>query len=262
VGIKHLFTVIFLQIMTLFTIQAFAFEDINYDKYFPAVIQGHHGTSTTCQNSQLTIYNAVIKGTGGKALSFCSINNANQRGNNCDGNVCTIINTTSGEIDGDGIDLSKSENTFLQSSSNTGITWGTCTSNDQLGDVSSQFGSVILDKTDCELTFKAISSGEYRIKQLILNKNSVVNLPAGDYFIESFDVQGGTPIINTAGNVRIFVKNNINLSGGTSFNPNASGRFTLIGYSNISFNTSLNILNGYLYTQVSGFKPNNKSQIT
>ncbi len=236
----------------LFSTSIQAFENVDYGKYFPAVVQGHHGTANGCANpaSNLTIYQGFIDGTNGQNLAYCS---SNKSSNSMSNNVCDdgAGGTRYCDITGQdiaGLDLTAATNLFQTSSGTTGISYGECQPNATLGaDNTTEFGSVILDNNSCNLTFSSTHQ-TYKIKNLILDKSTVLNLPAGDYWVENFTITGGTPVINTAGNVRFFVKNSINMSGALKFNPNRVGELLFLGYSNIALNTSNIVINGYIYS--------------
>ncbi|MGI1987674.1 DUF6701 domain-containing protein [Shewanella glacialipiscicola] len=236
----------------LFSCSIQAFENIDYGKYFPAVVQGHHGTANGCANpaSNLTIYKGFIDGTNGQNLAYCS---SNKSSNSMSNNVCDdgAGGTRYCDITGQdiaGLDLTAATNLFQTSSGTTGISYGECQANAILGaDNTTEFGSVVLDKNSCNLTFSS-SHQTYKIKNLILDASTVLNLSAGDYWVENFTITGGTPVINTAGNVRFFVKNPINISGALKFNPNRAGELLFFGYSNIALNTSNIVINGYIYS--------------
>ncbi|MBR9728775.1 hypothetical protein G3R48_12385 [Shewanella intestini] len=237
-------------IALLTTGSALAFEDIDYDTYFPNVVQGHHSNTASCRNNngtQLVIFNGQINGTNGQSLPFCSSNKTNGMQNNtCDDGAggYTYCEITGSDING--FNLNRNENKFLSSSGTTNIDWGRCTASDNLGPAENEFGTLILDKSGCELTF-ASTRQEYRIKRLILNSNSVVNLPAGDYWVDALEIQGGTPTFNVSGDVRFFVNQSIQVNGSFKVKQNADSRFTMIAYNNINFNNSGVDFNGYLY---------------
>ncbi len=231
--------------------QVSAFESIDYARYFPNVVQGHHGTASSCENinQQLVIYDAQINGTNGVALDYCTSNSSNEIGNQtCDDGASGYKKCEISGTDIDGLDLNAAGNEFLFSSGNTGISWGQCSNNDLLGPGITEFGNVIIDKNNCELTFGAAPSEPYRIKSLIFDKKTTINLPEGDYWVESFTINGGTPVINTTGNVRLFVNNSTSINGALTVNQGTDSTFTLIAYNNINFNSSDSEINGYIYS--------------
>lgn len=229
-----------------------AFESVDYNKYFPAVVQGHHGTASGCASpaSNLTIYRGFIDGTGGQNLAYCSSNKA---GNSMQNNVCDdgaggvrYCDITGSDIAG--LNLNSPANQFQTGNGSVGIGYGQCQPSTTFGaDNTTEFGSIILDKNGCQLAFSANHS-TYKIKNLILDKSTVLNLSAGDYWVENFTVTGGSPNINIAGDVRFFVKNAVNISGALKFNASGAGELLFLGYSNIALNTSNIDINAYIYS--------------
>ncbi|MGE6451314.1 DUF6701 domain-containing protein [Shewanella baltica] len=241
-----------LLFILLFSFSIQAFENVDYGKYFPAVVQGHHGTASGCASpsSNLTIYRGFIDGTGGQNLAYCSSNKA---GNSMQNNVCDdgvggvrYCDITGSDIAG--LNLSSPANQFQTSNGSVEIGYGQCQPSTTFGaDSTTEFGSIILDKNGCQLTFSSNHSN-YKIKNLILDKSTVLNLSAGDYWVENFTVTGGSPNINIAGDVRFFVKNTINISGALKFNASGAGELLFLGYSNIALNTSNIDINAYIYS--------------
>ncbi|WP_299569157.1 DUF6701 domain-containing protein [uncultured Shewanella sp.] len=238
-------------IFTLLSLNVSAFEVIDYARYFPNVVQGHHGTTGSCENvnQQLVIYDAQINGTNGAALDYCSSNSGSIGNQTCDDGLSGYKACEITGADIEGLDFNAAGNEFLISSGNTGISWGNCSNNDLLGPGTTEYGSVIIDKNNCELTFGEAPREPYRIKSLILDKKSTVNLPEGDYWIESFTVNGGDPVINITGNVRFFVSNSIAINGSLTISESADSTFTLVAYNNIDFNSAGSEINGYVYSE-------------
>lgn len=103
------------------------------------------------------------------------------------------------------------------------------------------------------LTFSAhAGSTVYKMRDLTVRSGATVNLPAGDYWIESasFESQATFNIIGS-GTVRLFFKNYTTIQSGVSFNStesNPSKQLLLYGYKGIIIDSNVT-LNAFVYTQ-------------
>ncbi|MGN5002093.1 DUF6701 domain-containing protein [Aeromonas sp. 82P] len=234
----------------LFSGAAGAFQVIDTATYFPAVTQGHRGDTTdSCaalSNPALTMYgSAKVNGTAGAALNYCASTQGSgmplDACDNADGSrrLCTITrNTIRGlSITGGNIFLSSSGSSgnFTQCQAGQQLSVGSATSN--------QFNSIALN-TSCSLSFSSAAT-EYRIKSLALNNGAKVIFSSGDYWIESLTMNQGTEI-QIQGEVRIFVKNNLELNDAI-LNASGEGSLLLFGYGGITLNGGSQI-NGYVYS--------------
>lgn len=229
-----------------------AFEPIDYATLFPAVIQGHHndGATSDCStngaNSKFTInQGSEVNGTGGVKLNYCG---ATINGNNhCDIGNGSRANCVISRKDIDGLELTSNDNQFLTSSDGNGINYDNCSNIGVLGsDGKNNFGSLGFNASHCSLNFSGRNS-VYYIRSLTLN-GTTLNLPAGDYWIESLTLNGDASTVNISGDVRLFVKNGLNINGGMKFNPNGESALTLVSYSSVTFNGGQSVFNGYIYS--------------
>ncbi|PTT23601.1 MSHA biogenesis protein MshQ, partial [Aeromonas sp. HMWF017] len=172
----------------LFSGAAGAFQTINNGTTFPAVVQGHGGTSNGwCgwwgnNYSTLTMNgSAKITGTEGRTLNFCYSNqNAGMPVDSCDNSngsrrLCTITPDT---IQG----LSTSGgNAFLAGNgSSGGVPFCSAGQAISLGSASQyQFSSLSL-YSSCTVTFSSART-EYRIQKIEAGNGAKLILPSGDY---------------------------------------------------------------------------------
>ncbi|KRV63328.1 MSHA biogenesis protein MshQ [Aeromonas veronii] len=229
----------------LFSGAAGAFQQIDSETFFPAVAQGHRGdgggTCSTGSGGRLEQYGtARINGTQGADLNFCSSNSPlPERG--CDtvdsgDRRCTIAGSRELALPITG------ENVFLTSSNAGGNV--TCNSSLLIGsNVQSQFRDLTLNN-GCRLTFSD-SQSEYRLRTLTINNGGKAILPAGDYYINSLNLFGGS-LIEALGQVRIFVNNSTSLENASLLRANG-GSILLFGYNSITMNSSSRV-DGYVYS--------------
>ncbi|MBL0611380.1 MSHA biogenesis protein MshQ [Aeromonas jandaei] len=237
----------------LFSSAAGAFQTINNSTYFPAVVQGHRGnTSSSCTglgNPALTQNNqAKITGTAGAALKFCTSNQgAGMPVDGCDNSdgsrrLCTVSGSTI-------LGLSvTSTNAFLTGNgSNGGISFCTAGQSINLGSASQyQFSNLSLYNS-CTVTFSSARS-DYRIQKLEAGSGAKLVLPSGDYWVEQLILNQGAEI-EIQGDVRIFVNQSAQLNGAV-LNRSSMGSLLLFGYQDITFNSDT-LLNGYVYSDAS-----------
>ncbi|MFM5501163.1 DUF6701 domain-containing protein [Aeromonas veronii] len=242
----------FVVAMWLFSGAAGAFQAINNGATFPAVVQGHGGTSNGwCgwwgnNYSTLTMNgSAKITGTEGRNLNFCYSNqNAGMPVDSCDNSngsrrVCTITPDT---IQG----LSTSGgNAFLAGNgSNGGVSFCSAGQAISLGSASQyQFSSLSL-YSSCTVTFSSART-EYRIQKIEAGSGAKLILPSGDYWIDQLTLNQGAEI-EIQGEVRIFVKQATQLNGAV-LNRSGTGSLLLFGYQDITLNNDT-LLNGYVYS--------------
>ncbi|MFB3947270.1 DUF6701 domain-containing protein [Aeromonas veronii bv. sobria] len=236
----------------LFSGAAGAFQTINNGTTFPAVVQGHGGTSNGwCgwwgdNYSTLTMNgSAKITGTEGRTLNFCYSNqNAGMPVDSCDNSngsrrLCTITPDT---IQG----LSTSGgNAFLAGNgSSGGVPFCSAGQAISLGSASQyQFSSLSL-YSSCTVTFSSART-EYRIQKIEAGSGAKLILPSGDYWIDQLTLNQGAEI-EIQGEVRIFVKQATQLNGAV-LNLSGTGSLLLFGYQDITLNNDT-LLNGYVYS--------------
>ncbi|MFQ2150527.1 DUF6701 domain-containing protein [Aeromonas jandaei] len=238
----------------LFSSAAGAFQTIDTSTYFPAVVQGHGGTSNwLCgwfgNNSTLTMYNNTrITGTGGAALNFCYSNmGSGMPIDSCDNantsrRMCSIaVRTIQGLSTGGG-------NAFLTGNgSSGGISFCTAGQSINLGSASQyQFSNLSLYNS-CTVTFSSARS-DYRIQKLEAGSGAKLVLPSGDYWVDQLILNQGAEI-EIQGDVRIFVNQSAQLNGAV-LNRSSMGSLLLFGYQDITLNSDT-LLNGYVYSDAS-----------
>lgn len=238
----------------LFSSAAGAFQTIDTSTYFPAVVQGHGGTSNwLCgwfgNNSTLTMYNNTrITGTGGAALNFCYSNmGSGMPIDSCDNantsrRMCSIaVRTIQGLSTGGG-------NAFLTGNgSSGGVSFCTAGQSINLGSASQyQFSSLSLYNS-CTVTFSSARS-DYRIQKLEAGSGAKLVLPSGDYWVDQLILNQGAEI-EIQGDVRIFVNQSAQLNGAV-LNRSSMGSLLLFGYQDITLNSDT-LLNGYVYSDAS-----------
>ncbi|MFE8713067.1 DUF6701 domain-containing protein [Aeromonas allosaccharophila] len=248
----------------LFSGAAGAFQTINNGTTFPAVVQGHGGTSNgSCgwwgnNYSTLTMNgSAKITGTEGRTLNFCYSNqNAGMPVDSCDNSngsrrLCTITPDT---IQG----LSTSGgNAFLAGNgSSGGVPFCSAGQAISLGSASQyQFSSLSLYNS-CTVTFSSART-EYRIQKIEAGSGAKLILPSGDYWIDQLTLNQGAEI-EVQGDVRIFVNQAAQLNGAV-LNRSSTGSLLLFGYQDITLNNDT-LLNGYVYSD-QGLVMNNTSVV-
>ncbi|WP_421233415.1 DUF6701 domain-containing protein [Aeromonas jandaei] len=238
----------------IFSSAAGAFQTINTSTYFPAVVQGHGGTSNwLCgwfgNNSTLTMYNNTrITGTGGAALNFCYSNmGSGMPIDSCDNantsrRMCSIaVRTIQGLSTGGG-------NAFLTGNgSSGGVSFCTAGQSINLGSASQyQFSSLSLYNS-CTVTFSSART-DYRIQKLEAGSGAKLVLPSGDYWVDQLILNQGAEI-EIQGDVRIFVNQSAQLNGAV-LNRSSMGSLLLFGYQDITLNSDT-LLNGYVYSDAS-----------
>ncbi|MGN5171046.1 DUF6701 domain-containing protein [Aeromonas sp. 102P] len=229
----------------LFSGSAGAFQQIDSDTFFPAVVQGHRGddgsTCSTGRGGRLEQYgNARINGTQGTDLNFCSSNSPlPERGcDTVDGGDrrCAIGNSRVLALSILG------ENTFSVSSNAGGSL--TCSSSQVIGTgTQNQYRDFTLNN-NCNLTFSE-SKSEYRLRTLTIRDGGKAILNAGDYFINSLNMFSGSTI-EARGQVRIFVNTATSLENANLLRA-GGGAILLFGYNNITMNSSSRV-DGYVYS--------------
>ncbi|MEV3805073.1 MSHA biogenesis protein MshQ [Aeromonas veronii] len=235
----------------LFSGAAGAFQVIDTATYFPAVTQGHGGSSNWwCgwggNNSTLTMNgSAKISGTGGAALNFCNSNQgAGMPTDSCDNSngsrrICSIVNDTIYGLSTSG------GNAFLSGNGgNGGVSFCSAGQAINLGSSSQyQFSSISL-YSSCTVTFSSART-EYRIQKIEAGSGAKLILPSGDYWIDQLTLNQGAEI-EIQGEVRIFVKQATQLNGAV-LNRSGTGSLLLFGYQDITLNNDT-LLNGYVYS--------------
>lgn len=236
----------------LFSGAAGAFQTINNGTTFPAVVQGHGGTSNGwCgwwgnNYSTLTMNGSTkITGTEGRTLNFCYSNqNAGMPVDSCDNSngsrrLCTITPDTIQGLSTTG------GNAFLAGNgSSGGVPFCSAGQAISLGSASQyQFSSLSL-YSSCTVTFSSART-EYRIQKIEAGSGAKLILPSGDYWIDQLTLNQGAEI-EIQGEVRIFVKQATQLNGAV-LNRSGTGSLLLFGYQDITLNNDT-LLNGYVYS--------------
>jgi len=251
-----------LLVLTMLSGMVYGFETVNTYTYFPAVVQGHRGTSnavcTGQDTAKLTQNNqSKITGTGGAALAFCTSNQgAGMPSDGCDNadgsrRLCSV---SGGTILG--LSMTGS-NSFLSSNGSAGGI-GYCNDGQSISLGSStqyQLSSLSLYRA-CTVTFSSARS-EYRIQSLAMGGGARLVLPAGDYWIDSL-ILNKDAVIEAQGEVRLFV-NLVTEFNSATLGSSGSGSLLVVGYNDISLNGSTT-LTGYVYTD-KGLILNNTSAI-
>ena len=229
----------------LFSGAASAFQQIDGDTFFPAVVQGHRGdggsTCLTGSGGRLEQSgNARINGTQGADLRFCSANSPLPE-QGCDtagigGRRCTISNSRVPALSIAG------ENSFLTSQGSTNVT---CSSSQVIGSGAnpSEYRDITVNDR-CNLTFSD-SKSVYLLNKLTAYNGGKVILNAGDYFINSLELFSGS-LIEARGQVRIFVNTATSLENANLLRA-GEGSILLFGYNNITMNSSSRV-DGYVYS--------------
>ncbi|MFQ6371849.1 DUF6701 domain-containing protein [Shewanella sp. YIC-542] len=237
--------------------QVQAFDVIDYDQLFPAVVQGHHGNNNSSCNAQdtssLTVYNSArINGTQGAALDYCTINAWSPTDVCDDGNGgrmrCQIAGQTI-----DGLNLNTNENRFKTSSSWDSVS--SCTALTQNSATQDVFG-VISIYSGCAASFSNAHS-EYFVKSMALGNNATVTMAPGDYWIETLALNQGARLV-FEGDSRLFVMNEAQLTGAT-MDVASGGRLTVVAYGSLSLNSG-SVINGWVYAD-DRVNLNNQGQI-
>lgn len=236
----------------LFSGAAGAFQTINNGTTFPAVVQGHGGTSNGwCgwwgnNYSTLTMNgSAKITGTEGRTLNFCYSNqNAGMPVDSCDNSngsrrLCTITPDTI-----QGLSISGGNAFLAGNGSSGGVPFCSAGQAISLGSASQyQFSSLSL-YSSCTVTFSSART-EYRIQKIEAGSGAKLILPSGDYWIDQLTLNQGAEI-EIQGEVRIFVKQATQLNGAV-LNRSGTGSLLLFGYQDITLNNDT-LLNGYVYS--------------
>lgn len=229
----------------LFSGATSAFQQIDGDTFFPAVVQGHRGdggsTCLTGSGGRLEQSgNARINGTQGADLRFCSANSPLPE-QGCDtagigGRRCTISNSRVPALSIAG------ENSFLTSQGSTNVT---CSSSQVIGSGAnpSEYRDITVNDR-CNLTFSD-SKSVYLLNKLTAYNGGKVILNAGDYFINSLELFSGS-LIEARGQVRIFVNTATSLENANLLRA-GEGSILLFGYNNITMNSSSRV-DGYVYS--------------
>jgi len=231
-------------LLGLFSGMSGAFDAINTSVYFPAVVQGHHGTqSSACSgvpNPQLSeVNNPRINGTGGDKLAFCSISFNQNNTKNCDDGqggykACAVTGQ-----DIAGLSLT-GNNAFPANDSKTDLN---CTNNGSA--VLSLRAYRYVNSMGCQLTMTDQSG--YQITSLNMSNGGTLTLGPGDHFFETLSLDNTTIKLQSHDQAltRIFVKNPPTLRN--TFSVNGGGKQNLIWVSYGDFAMDNGNFVGYLY---------------
>ncbi len=220
--VKLILFFILFSFTALAPLNAFAQGVIDPAIYFPAVVQGHHkDDARDCHgigDKQIEQKeDAKINGTNGEELAFCSVNDDIPK-KGCDNGSGGYHRCKSTGSDIRGIALEK----FPKNKSKKKIE--NC---DNKPD-SEKYEKLVIK--DCDLTLPDIG-GDYLIKEVILEDEATLTLPAGDYWFEKLEVKEDSEII-PVGDVRIFVKHDMKIEDG-EVKKNSMGQTMLIGHQKI-----------------------------
>jgi hypothetical protein len=94
------------------------------------------------------------------------------------------------------------------------------------------------------------SASAYHIKNLTVDYQATLNLPAGDYWVENLTLNADSRIEAIgAGSVRLYVNKQVNIPWATIINnaTQNAGKFIFIAYSNVQFDSSSRIY-GFVYS--------------
>ncbi|XTZ63238.1 DUF6701 domain-containing protein [Aeromonas salmonicida subsp. pectinolytica] len=235
--------------ISLITFNVYAF-DIDVNKVFPAVVQGHQGgNNTVCsgidndglvQNS-----NAKIYGTNAAPLKFCTINSYPPN-DGCDdlkgGRITCKLTSPPVTVQGLGLEGGNSFKYTSLPENNIECNGGSVI----VGDDENNFGQVSING-GCKDFSILPKEKEMFIK--VLNVNKDITLGPGDYWIEQLNLSAGKTV-KLIGDARVFVKNNFDING--FFNSDANGAASersllLFGYSDVKLNSNSS-LTGYVYS--------------
>lgn len=226
---------------------AFIFPTINPNTYFPGIAQGH---SMLCASpKQLTMYNsAKIIGTQGHDLDFCSVVNQYELPQeSCDTatgafHQCAITgkNTPALSLPSFQLGHSKKDKTCQS---------GELTLNNR------KYRTVTVRNT-CDANVPH-HSGSTFLHRLTL-ESTTITLSTGDYWIENLEMFG-TAHINVVGDVRLFVKNSVELNNDAKITTSGDGSLFIVAYNQLSLHDNTSI-EGYVYVNNSLIL-NNQSHI-
>lgn len=232
-------------LLSLVSSGADAFGVIDTGRYFPAVVQGHHGEqASACAGTlipQLSeVNNPRINGTGGNKLAFCSITANQNNTRNCDDGlggykVCAITGQDIG-----GLSLTGS-NAFPTNGSTTDLN---CNNN----------GSAVLDQkayrnvgsSGCQLVLTAQPG--YQIASLNMSNGGTLVLGPGDHFFETLSLDSTVVKLQSKDQAltRIFVKNTPTLRNNPLINAGGKQNLVWVSYNDFNISDSARFV-GYLY---------------
>ncbi len=172
-------------------------------------------------------YNASLRNPSSTVLNAKEVLiNAYSTQPSCGSQPCSASGTAS----------TKFQNLVFQSTTSTtavNVLW--MGSSQVGGDDNLSFGKISL-AASATLEFQP-KSEPYKIRELTLAYNAIVNLPAGDYWIETLTMESDSHIrVIGSGTARIYVKNPVSLPWMASINKNTTdaSKAILYGYNNIN----------------------------
>ncbi|MFD1006662.1 DUF6701 domain-containing protein [Oceanisphaera ostreae] len=148
---------------------------------------------------------SYINGTNNRALDFKFQDDLDGA---CDGKKCTLSN----EIGLAALlptykpDLVEFPSEFKENKSSRELQ---CTkSNQSKSDSDNDFKKIKLDEKNCEITLTS-TSDSFHIKELKVEGGGTLTLPAGDYWIEDLDIDGGQ--LNIDGDANFYIYDEVNI---------------------------------------------------
>lgn len=213
---------------------------------FPAGVQTILGQNTGDDRIMLSCGTQILNNPS----SVLSTGQVSINGGSCT-NTCGSVNcTASSSI------TSKLNVGSFQTSSGSGGN-PTISGSQTLGGTNNSitdYGSVQLNSS-AVLTFSTSNSGTttYHIQTITVNGNSTINLPAGDYWISNFNVNGGANLtinITGSGTARIYIQNSFSPSSQLSWNVgNSASKLLIYGFDNLQFAGTNSQINAVIYSQ-------------
>ncbi len=200
--------------------------------YVDGVTSHHSGGSITFGK------NSVITGNPDSILASPTVDSSSQ------GYSCSSADCTSGGAAATSMNLG----TFLTTSSSTDIIIGKNGSGNIGNSGTNEYDEVSVGQG----ALLTVSSGysEYRIKNFTIGKNAVVNMPAGDYWIDNLSTTQGMGInLVGTGTIRLFINNSATLAKNVNVNAGGdpSGLF-IYAYSDLTLGQGPTV-RGYVYAQ-------------
>ena len=203
-----------------------AFQHIDKSIYFPNSAQGHSQSLGHCERNQLMMSsNTKIYNTKGIPLDFCSSNKGEGLPkNSCDNGLggyktCEI---TKQNVPALPLPPFKKPGTAKYTECNSGA----LTLNEK-----DKFTSIEIQGT-CHATIKTPSK-EARFSYLEIIDSAKVTLTSGDYWIQYLSITGNQPTLEIVGDVRLFVNQELSLSGKAKIIKAENSSLTIISYSSV-----------------------------
>lgn len=212
-----------------------AFQHIDKSIYFPNSVQGHSQTLGNCVLNQLNMNsNAKIYQTEGRPLDFCSSNKGSGLPkNSCDNGVggFKICEITKKNVPALPLPPFQNPGTTKY----TECSSGTITLNEQ-----DKFTNIEI-LNSCHATIQTPSK-KARFSYLEINGNAKVTLTSGDYWIHHLSIteehETDQPTLEISGDVRLFVHDNLSLSGKAKIIKTEKSSLTIINYTRVNVSSN------------------------